>query len=66
MAEIWKPQTIDVYKSWADAINDEASDLLSQWESSFMANITMRLEQGVVLTQPQAEKLEQLYAHYTK
>jgi hypothetical protein len=65
MAQIWKPQTIEIYKSWVDAVTSEASDKLNDWESQFIANITMRLDNGIQLTQPQAEILERLYTEYT-
>lgn len=65
MAEIWKPQTIDVYKSWADAIVSEASDKLNAWETSFMEGIVCRLDTKTQLSRPQAEILEKIYVKYT-
>lgn len=65
MAEIWKPQPIEVYKEWVNMITFEASDKLNDWESQFVANVTMRLDNGVQLTQPQAEILERLYTQHT-
>ncbi len=65
MAEIWKPQPLAVYISWIEAIEKEASDKLSDWENTFVANIIMRLDNGYTLTQSQAEKLEQIYTKHT-
>lgn len=65
MAEIWKPQPIEVYKQWYDAIEQEASDRLTDWESRFVSDIGNRLAYGNLPTQNQAEKLEQIYVKYT-
>lgn len=65
MAELWKPQPVEVYKAWLDAIETEASDLLTNWESSFVANIRMRVDNGTLLTQSQEAVLERIYANYT-
>lgn len=66
MAKIWEPQPIEVYKDWVESILSEASDELSDWESSFVENIGKRLDYGNNLTQLQAEKLESIYANKTK
>jgi hypothetical protein len=66
MPEIWKPQSIDVYKDWLVSILIEATDKLNDWELSFITNIDMRLGNGIQLTETQAEKLEQIYVKYTK
>lgn len=65
MAEIWKPQPIEVYKSWVNDIIEEAEDELSDWESSFIDNISNRLSAGYNLTEAQATKLESIYAEKT-
>lgn len=65
MAEMWKPKSLDVYKGWLDALETEASDKLTNWESSFVANIRMRVDSGYTLTEPQEEVLEKLYVRYT-
>ena len=65
MAEIWKPQSIEVYKSWTDALEYEALDKLNDWELSFISSITMRLDKGIDLTQSQAEILEKIYTKHT-
>lgn len=65
MAEIWHPQTIEIYKSWIDAIESEASDKLNDWEQKFIGSIQTRLLKGNNLTEFQAEKLEQIYVAHT-
>lgn len=65
MSKMWKPQPIEVYKDWLLDILVEASDNLNDWESSFIANLQMRVDCGLNLSQSQAEKLEQIYVKYT-
>lgn len=65
MSEIWKPQPIEVYKGWLDAILIEASDKLNDWESMFIGSLETKLMNGQQLTKAQAEKLEQLYVKHT-
>lgn len=65
MAEIWKPQPIEVYRSWIDAILSEASDRLNDWETKFIESVDERTTLMMQLSQGQAEKLEQIYAKYT-
>jgi hypothetical protein len=66
MAEMWKPQPLQVYRDWINDIMLQASDNLSDWENSFIANITMRLDNLYALSEGQAEKLEQIYVKHTK
>lgn len=66
MAEIWKPQSIKVYAEWIAAIESEASDKLNDWETGFIASLTMRLDNGMTLSEAQAEKLESIYTKHTK
>lgn len=66
MAEKWKPNSLEVLRSWADAIIDEASDELTDWENKFIIDIEVRLARGSTLTQSQEEKLEQIYTEKTK
>lgn len=65
MAEVWKPQAIEIYQSWCSAITMEASDNLNDWESTFVFDVTCKLDVGQNLTQSQAEKLEQIYTKHT-
>ena len=66
MAEIWKPLAPEVYKSWVQAIIDEASDELNAWEMKFIADMETRLACGGSLTESQAKKLEQIYSEKTE
>lgn len=66
MAEMWKPQSIDVYRDWLTALAEEASDNLSDWETTFLDSIGLRLLDGKDLTQRQAEILERIYTEKTK
>ena len=66
MAEMWKPHDIEVYRTWLNAILDEASDALNDWESSFVDSMQNRLDNGWNLSQNQSEKLEQIYTKHTK
>lgn len=65
MPIIWTPQPLDVYRQWISDIETEASDRLTPWETSFIANITMKLDNLFQLTEEQANKLEQIYVKYT-
>lgn len=66
MSEIWKPLDIGTYLDWCEAIINEASDELNSWETSFVENIYLQLNQGNNLTERQATKLEKIYAEKTK
>lgn len=66
MAEKWKPTEPEVLQSWIDALEDECSDELSDWENSFVNDMANRLMRGSTLTQSQEEKLEEIYAKKTK
>lgn len=65
MSKIWKPIETEVLQSWIDAILNEASDDLSDWESKFIVDVEMRLARGSQLTQSQEQKLEEIYADKT-
>lgn len=65
MSEKWNPLNPEVLKSWIDAILNEASDDLSDWESKFIVDVEMRLARGSQLTQSQEQKLEEIYADKT-
>lgn len=66
MSAIWKPQPIEVYQSWIDAIRDEASDKLSSWETDFVNNIQISLGYRGSLSEKQSTVLERIYAEKTK
>ena len=65
MSEMWKPQPIEVYRSWVDAITSEASEELNDWEINFVNDMDEKLSGLRQLTQSQAEKLESIYVEYT-
>lgn len=62
----WEPLDISVYKSWIEAIKDEASETLNDWESNFIDSIDERLSNGRNLTEGQATKLESIYSDNTE
>jgi hypothetical protein len=66
MSEIWKPKDHKLLQEWIDAILEEASDELSDWENSFMASIQRRLDRTGELSQSQEDTLERIYAAKTK
>jgi hypothetical protein len=66
MAEMWKPQTIEVYESWADAVINEASDNLNEWEFGFITSIRIQLTNNKNLSEKQARILEKIYTEKTK
>jgi hypothetical protein len=66
MAQMWIPQSIEIYKYWCKTIIEEAEDELSDWELKFIDNIDNRLLMGYNLTEAQANKLESIYSSKTK
>ena len=66
MSQIWKPQPIAIYMSWCEAIMDEASEELNNWESNFITSIHARLASKTPLTEKQANILERIYTEKTK
>jgi hypothetical protein len=65
MAEVWKPKDLELLKSWRDAILNEASDELTDWEANFIDSIGQRLDKGQQLTKAQEDSLERIYADKT-
>ena len=65
MAKIWQPQPREVLLSWIEAIINEASDQLNDWETKFIEDMHVRILGGGSLTQTQEEKLESIYADKT-
>lgn len=64
MAEIWKPQPKETYESWCDALYNEASEKLSDWEIDFITSIKNQLQYRD-LSEKQANILERIYAEKT-
>jgi hypothetical protein len=58
---LWKPLPIETYKHWVDAILEEASEDLNEWQSGFIASIKDRLDKNITLTERQAIALESIY-----
>ena len=65
MAKMWSPQSPEVLRHWVDTILMEASDKLNDWESTFIENISYKLDLKMRLTQVQEEKLESIYVEKT-
>lgn len=66
MSGIWKPKDPILLIHWLEAILEESSDNLNDWEINFISDINIKLNNGWTLTQNQEEKLEQIYANKTK
>lgn len=56
-------QTLDY---WLTTIETEASDDLTDWESSFISDIRRKLDIFGSLTRKQEDVLERIYANKTK
>lgn len=65
MAPIWKPQPNEVLKNWVDTILEEASDNLNDWETKFIDDMQLRINNKWSLSQRQEEILEKIYAEKT-
>ncbi len=65
MPPMWIRQPKEVYQAWYDAIIEEASDILNDFENSFMSNIEGFIQRGTI-TERQAETLERIYSEKTK
>lgn len=65
MGKIWEPQSIEIYLSWINAIEFEASEKLTSWEIDFTQSLSSRLNAGSNLTERQAEILERIYSEKT-
>lgn len=66
MPRIWRSVGFETLQHWIDAITDEASDQLNDWELRFITDVSIRVSNRISLTQAQEEKLEQIYAAKTK
>lgn len=65
MAPIWKPKENLILKEWLEAIENEAQDKLTSWETDFIDSISYRINAGQTLSQKQEEILERIYAEKT-
>ena len=62
MAEVWYPQNPRIYQDWIDTIENELSDELTSWETTFIDSLSTQLKSGRHLSQRQEETLEKIYA----
>jgi len=62
MAEVWKPQPINVLTDWIETIREELSDDLTSWELTFIDSISVQLDTKKYLSQKQEEILERIYS----
>lgn len=65
MAKMWQPQPWDVIEQWLKAITDEALDDLNSWETDFINDMTIRVQNRWQLSEAQEKKLEAIYAEKT-
>lgn len=63
---MWQPKQSTTLRHWVETILFEASDKLTEWETTFIDDIQKRLDLSRPLTQSQEEKLEAIYAEKTK
>lgn len=59
-------ENLKLWNYWISTILEEASEKLNEWEDEFIYSIIDRLENNLRLTNKQIEKLEEIYARYTK
>lgn len=62
---MWKPLTRETYELWVNAVFDEASDKLTDWETNFMENMRNQLDYNSNLSKAQSDTLERIYTKYT-
>jgi hypothetical protein len=65
MAEIHKPQPKEVLLEWIKAIEDEASDDLTSWETDFVDSVKAQVLRKGTLSLRQEEILENIYSEKT-
>jgi hypothetical protein len=66
MSKVWQPQDKDVYRKWIEDIIMESEEKLTDWERGFISSLETRLDNNWQLSEPQAMKLESIYARLTK
>lgn len=65
MPPIWQPPDRETLRLWLDAIEQEASDSLTSWESDFVASLRRQFDEKRTLSQKQCDTLERIYAEKT-
>jgi hypothetical protein len=63
---MWHPYDAQTYELWLDAIVDEASDQLNDWESKFINDMQNQLRFNSNFTRNQSDMIEKIYTKYTK
>jgi hypothetical protein len=63
---MWHPYDAQTYELWLDAIIDEASDQLNDWESKFINDMQNQLRFNSNFTRNQSDMIEKIYTKYTK
>lgn len=62
----WRPYDESTYRMWLDAIVDEASDELTDWESKFINDIRVQIDFNSNFSRAQSDQIERIYTKYTK
>lgn len=58
-------QPFEVLSSWVEAILTEASDDLTEWETIFVTDMKVRIDNKWPVSERQQEILERIYADKT-
>lgn len=66
MPLMWRPYDESTYRMWLDAIVDEASDELTDWESKFINDMRVQIDFNANFSRAQSDQIERIYAKYTK
>jgi hypothetical protein len=63
---MWKPYDKETYEMWLDAIVNEASNELNDWETKFINDMRTQLAYNSNFTHNQSDQIEKIYTKYTK
>lgn len=66
MPLMWRPYDESTYRMWLDAIVDEASDELTDWEAKFINDMRIQIDFNSNFSRAQSDQIERIYAKYTK
>lgn len=58
-------QSFEILSSWVEAILTEASDKLTEWETIFVTDMKVRVDNKWPVSERQQEILEKIYAEKT-
>lgn len=56
---------MQVWKAWLDAVENNRTRELTEWEEDFIASIKRKLARNFSLSDAQADTLERIYAEKT-